>query len=274
MKQRIITGFVLALIFIPLLFLPAFWFSLVVGAMAIIASAEFFFMVQKKENISHGLVVFSILFTLALYTTSRIMFDDITLAPWIMLVLVIEMVVVLSLLVLKQTMNVDVMSKLFFGTLYVALPFATLAYIQSLGLMILLYLLIIVMFTDSFALFVGLRFGKRKLAPVLSPKKSVEGALGGLFFAVLFATVYAVVFNIFDIELTVLNVLLHVLLGVIISIIAQMGDLIASSFKRSHGIKDFSPIFPGHGGVLDRFDSTLFASMVLGVVIMAMERLL
>ncbi len=219
-------------------------------------------------------MLFSILFTLGLYSTSRMVFEDMSLAPWMMLLLIVEMVVALSLLVFKRQMSFDALAKLFFGTLYVALPFAALAYVQSAGLIILLYLLMIVVFTDSFALFVGLRFGKHKLAPDVSPKKTVEGALGGLIIAVLLASIYAIVFNIFSVQLTLPYVLLHILLGVIISIIAQMGDLIASSFKRSHGIKDFSQIFPGHGGVLDRFDSTLFASMVLAIVIMVMERLL
>jgi phosphatidate cytidylyltransferase len=112
---------------------------------------------------------------------------------------------------------------------------------------------------------VGIRFGKHRLAPKISPKKSEEGSLGGLFFAALFALVYVLVVNrgqvIMDIDLW-----LVVILAILVSIMAQVGDLVASKMKRTYGIKDFSNLFPGHGGVMDRFDSSMFAAMLFVLI--------
>ena len=94
-------------------------------------------------------------------------------------------------------------------------------------------------------------FGKKKLCASLSPKKTVEGALGGVIGSVLLCTAFAWIFQ--------PNLLFHcVIIGLLGSIIAQFGDLVASSFKRTMGVKDYGNIIPGHGGVLDRFDSILF----------------
>ncbi len=105
--------------------------------------------------------------------------------------------------------------------------------------------------TDIFAYLIGVGFGKRKLAPALSPKKTWEGALGGLAGSVGSCVLFGLI--------AAPDLLLHcALIGFIGSIFAQMGDLVASAFKRKMGIKDYGDLIPGHGGVLDRFDSILF----------------
>ena len=105
--------------------------------------------------------------------------------------------------------------------------------------------------TDIFAYFVGVLFGKHKLCPEISPKKTVEGAIGGVFGSVLFCTVFALLFS-------KEWVLPAACIGLFGSFFAQLGDLTASIFKRKMGIKDFGKLIPGHGGILDRFDSILF----------------
>ena len=107
--------------------------------------------------------------------------------------------------------------------------------------------------TDTFAYLSGSLFGKTKLCPKLSPKKTVEGSLGGILGAIILTLIYAKYFGVFP-------VWKFVLLSLIGSIIAQIGDLTASKIKRLTGIKDFGFIMPGHGGVLDRFDSILFTA--------------
>lgn len=104
--------------------------------------------------------------------------------------------------------------------------------------------------TDSFAFFVGRSLGKHKLAPNLSPGKTVEGAAGGFAFGVLFGGLFGWVFF--------RNVGLGLAVGAVAGIFGQVGDLFESALKRELGIKDFGGILPGHGGVLDRFDSLLF----------------
>lgn len=113
--------------------------------------------------------------------------------------------------------------------------------------------------TDTFALFVGKYFGKRKLAPAISPKKTVAGSVGGILGSVLSLGVYGV-------AVMLINPSIHVnfpalaLLGILSSVAAQIGDLSMSAVKREVGIKDYGHIIPGHGGILDRIDSIIFTA--------------
>ena len=120
--------------------------------------------------------------------------------------------------------------------------------------------------TDTFAYFAGRFFGKHKLAPHLSPKKTVEGSIGGIVFAILGCMLYGFIVS-FATDLEA-RYLVLALLGFVLSIISQIGDLWASLIKREHGIKDYSQMLPGHGGVMDRFDSILAISTVLMAVCM------
>ena len=108
-------------------------------------------------------------------------------------------------------------------------------------------------------------FGKHKLIPAVSPKKTVEGAIGGIVFCMVFFVIYGVIVNSFtqyDISLVVLAVA-----GFLSAIVSMIGDLSMSVIKRTYGIKDYGKIFPGHGGVLDRFDSILAVAIVLALVL-------
>ncbi len=131
-----------------------------------------------------------------------------------------------------------------------------------------LYFLIFIgaWFTDTFAYFTGVFFGKHKLIEDVSPKKTIEGSIGGILFCALGYVGFGLITDFFfgcD-----ANLIFLAISGVIIAIIAQVGDLIMSVIKRHYNIKDYGKIFPGHGGVLDRFDSILAVS--LGVALMCM----
>ena len=118
---------------------------------------------------------------------------------------------------------------------------------------------------DSGAYFIGIRYGKRKLAPTVSPKKSVEGALGGLAVAVVGMLVYAVVMDIAtDREVSYSLALVYAVLGAAADV---FGDLIFSAIKRQMGIKDYGNLIPGHGGVLDRFDSMIVVAPLTEILI-------
>ena len=108
---------------------------------------------------------------------------------------------------------------------------------------------------------VGMKFGRNKLIPSVSPKKTVEGALGGLAGSVLFNLIFGLVCD-FGFGRTVSYFAL-VMLALIAGVMSQLGDLAASCIKRERGIKDYSSLLPGHGGVLDRFDSVLFVAPVV-----------
>lgn len=144
----------------------------------------------------------------------------------------------------------------------VLLPFMLSALVRIIaradGRYLILIPFVISFLSDSGAYFVGCKYGKHKLAPIISPKKSIEGVAGGVSTAVVGMLVYLLVMQLgFGCRVNYAYGLLYALLG---SFMGVFGDLCFSAIKRQSGIKDFGNIFPGHGGVLDRFDSVLFVA--------------
>ena len=134
--------------------------------------------------------------------------------------------------------------------------------IRQEDLAIFVFILLVIVSTDIGAYFVGSKIGKRKLAPLLSPNKSVEGSIGGIVLALLTTSIYL---NFITLPYSYIIMLL---IAIILSITGQFGDLLESAFKRHFGVKDSGTILPGHGGILDRFDSILFTlsmALILGV---------
>ena len=111
----------------------------------------------------------------------------------------------------------------------------------------------------------GQAFGRHKLAPTLSPKKTIEGSVGGMLFTVGAFALYGFIIECVD-KNTDANYLALCLIGLVLSVVSQIGDLFASLIKREFGVKDYSRMLPGHGGVMDRFDSILAVSIVLLVL--------
>ncbi len=144
---------------------------------------------------------------------------------------------------------------LLFGFLYITIPLAHLALLRDLhhGTRWVLLVLFLVMLNDSCAYFTGTFWGKKKLYPSVSPKKSVEGAIGGLAGSILAAGLAHVTFMPWT------GLLPLLFLGLVVGVVAELGDLFESLLKRSFGVKDSGTLIPGHGGILDRLDSLLFA---------------
>ena len=157
----------------------------------------------------------------------------------------------------KGTKSIMDMALVFLTTAYISIGFASVLMLRDLPHGQFLYLLVFIgaLVTDGAAYFVGRAFGKHKLIPDVSPKKTVEGAIGGSIFCALSFLAYGLVVAHFS-DSTV-NAVEIIIAGLIISVISQFGDLIASLIKRHYGIKDYGKIFPGHGGVMDRFDSII-----------------
>ena len=131
-----------------------------------------------------------------------------------------------------------------------------------------LYLLILTLYgpwiSDVFAYFCGRLFGRHKLIPDVSPKKTVEGSVGGIVFCMIAMVIFGLVCDILYPQYNI-NLWVFALGGLIASVVAQIGDLLMSVIKRTYGIKDYGKLFPGHGGMLDRFDSVLAVAVVLAV---------
>lgn len=157
--------------------------------------------------------------------------------------------------------------EIFTTSVYIIAAFNSIIYIRDIensGKFLYILIFIGAWITDIFAYFTGMWFGKHKLIPEVSPKKTVEGSIGGVLFCTLAFIAYAYIIKVFfDVES---NIIFLAISAVIISIISQMGDLIMSLIKREYGIKDYGKLFPGHGGVLDRFDSILAVSLAFAVI--------
>ncbi len=139
------------------------------------------------------------------------------------------------------------------GMFYIAFSIAHLFLIEQRDHVMAWLPLIIAFLADTGGFLGGIYFGKHKLSPDLSPKKTLEGALGGIIFSTMGSLIFALI-------ACQTNILLCIIVGIIGGAVAECGDLIASAFKRKMGLKDFSNLIPGHGGVLDRMDSVILVA--------------
>jgi len=170
------------------------------------------------------------------------------------LLLFIYIISLLTIFVINKKVTVNDLTITLLGGLYI--PFF-LSHIALLNESIYIWLVFITAFaTDTFAYFIGIKFGKKKLCPELSPKKSVEGSIAGVIGSLIVTIAFSYIFKL-D------NKFMLYIMSIICSIMAQFGDLTASKIKRIAGIKDYGNIIPGHGGILDRFDSILFTAPIV-----------
>jgi phosphatidate cytidylyltransferase len=165
---------------------------------------------------------------------------------------------------MHKTINVERVLMFYALAVYITAGFLAISELSSLrpifGLWSVALVLAIAWCTDTFAYFSGMLFGKKKLCPEISPKKTVAGAIGGTIFGTLAGVV---VFWIAK------GTPVWGLIALPVSIVSQLGDLAASVIKRRFGVKDYGKIFPGHGGVLDRFDSVIPSSIVTAIILIS-----
>lgn len=157
----------------------------------------------------------------------------------------------------------------FFGIFYVGLMFSFLYQVRSMPDGIYLVWLIVLSSwgCDTCAYCVGMLIGKHKMAPKLSPKKTVEGAIGGVLGAALLGFLYGAYFE-GSMEVILKPGVISAAACAIAAVISQIGDLAASAIKRNHNVKDYGHLIPGHGGILDRFDSMIFTAPAIYFAIM------
>lgn len=151
----------------------------------------------------------------------------------------------------------------FFGLFYVAVMLSHIYMIREMpaGAFTVWLVFVCSWGCDTCAYCVGMLIGKHKMAPKLSPKKSVEGGIGGVVGAALLAVLYAFAINRFG--NAQVNVLTYAIIGAAGGAVSQVGDLAASAIKRNYAIKDYGKLIPGHGGILDRFDSVIFTAPII-----------
>ena len=161
--------------------------------------------------------------------------------------------------------NSEQITMIFFGLFYVAFTLSCIFRLRVTGGGAYTVWLIFIgsWGADTSAYLVGRKIGKHKIVPVLSPKKSLEGFIGGVIGAVLIGVIYALIFNAQLKEFFSEPVLDFAIISAVASVVSMIGDLAASAIKRDKQIKDYGRLIPGHGGILDRFDSVIFIAPIV-----------
>ncbi len=255
LKQRLTVGIIGGIFMIAVLLADVRVLSLVLGVISVIGLSEMYNAtgILKKQN---KLCMFS-------YIYSMLLFIFIGFMPTPALVLAAMLFVYVFCLIVymifnHETCDFSSVCSLFFQTVYVSVSFSHVVLLRRLeyGNYLIWFVFITAWLSDTMAYAVGLKFGRNKLIPSISPKKTVEGAFGGLGGAVLFNLIYGLICS-FGFDLQV-NYFLLIVMALVAGVISQLGDLSASCIKREYNLKDYSNLLPGHGGIIDRFDSVLF----------------
>lgn len=249
LKVRAISGLIGLALLIGVILLGGQFLGLSILVLSLIGLREFY---QALENIKYKpLHLVGSLISLGIYLS--IVFPDLINLEFIM-ILGILLLLATYLFDDKLELKVHDLGATLLGALYIPLSFF---HIYMLDGNVAIWLIFLIAFgSDTFAYFAGNLFGKRKLSPNISPNKSIEGAIGGVLGSVFLALIY----NHFVWHGAAWK---FVLVGALGSVVSQMGDLIASKIKRTCDIKDYGDLIPGHGGVMDRFDSVLFSGPLI-----------
>ncbi|WP_288623413.1 phosphatidate cytidylyltransferase [uncultured Streptococcus sp.] len=253
MKQRVIWGAIALLILLPFLLLGGLSFQVFAGLLAMIGVAEMLRMKRLEffsiEGVLAMLGAFVLTVPLNNYFTSLPL--DSSFSVYGLLVFLLLAGTVLN----SDDYSFDDVSYPIAASLYVGIGFQNLVNARISGLDKVLFALFIVWATDIGAYMIGRRFGRRKLLPKVSPNKTIEGSLGGIVCAVIVALIFMLVDKAVYTPHNLFATLIYV---VLFSVFGQFGDLVESAIKRHFGVKDSGKLIPGHGGILDRFDSMIF----------------
>lgn len=253
MKTRIIAGVSLAAaLFLIVLVLPKEVAAITMGVLQAIACYELLY--RTKLVTKPRLMVISAVmaFLIALWS-----YYEAVHAYFVLMMLGFFLVMFSEMMRDHVKMRFETLSMCFVGGLVVPYLMSSVVRILALniGRYVILIPFVIACLCDAGAYFIGIKFGRHKLAPVISPNKTIEGALGGLLTGVVSMLVYALILD-FPLQFDV-NYGAAIVYGVLGCLVGEVGDLCFSVIKRQTGIKDYGNLIPGHGGVLDRFDSIL-----------------
>ena len=254
MKQRIITGIVLIIVLLPCVILGGIPFKILI---ALISGAGIFEMLSICDRPKVNIYLYGLVGVFVFYS---LFFENAFLIP--SEIILIYLIILLACSMFDDGMNFMRLCYYFTAGTIIAMGFHLLYQIRLIyGFEHLLLLALATFGTDTGAYFTGMKFGKHKLCPRLSPKKTIEGSIGGIILGTVLSVAYGAYIHI--------NIPIYLLIisCLILTMTSQIGDLTFSSMKRTFEVKDFSQILPGHGGILDRFDSILFNSIVFGILL-------
>ncbi len=261
MKTRIITGLWAGAIFVTLIALGGSPFVILMGVLALIGLSEFTLMRRHKLTAFPFLVTaLLVAFPFVMMLLERQM--DMSELPmsvnqWMILGLTL---LLFWTVVTKNRFTYEDASFYFVSAVYLVIGFTSFALVRLSddGLSKVLLVLFIIWATDSGAYFTGKTIGKTKLWPSISPNKTIEGAVGGILSGI----VIGIAFILVDPILPLWEV---IILALVVAVVGQLGDLVQSAYKRHYGVKDSGHLLPGHGGILDRFDSMIAVFTVIWI---------
>ncbi len=255
-KQRTVSGIILVIIAVITLYFGGALTCAVMCGVSLIGVMELLRVYDlNKKSLGFAAYAATVIYYVLLY-----FFSDKLILP----VITIYLLIVLAVYVLSypKYRDKDVMAA-FLAFVYVSVMLSYVYTIRALDNGGILVILIFVSSwgNDTCAYLVGRAFGKHKMSPVLSPKKSIEGLIGGIAGAGILGALFGLIYNHFMTESH--SVWIFVLIGAVCAIPAVIGDLAASAIKRNNDIKDYGTLIPGHGGILDRFDSIIFTAPIM-----------
>ena len=263
LKPRLLTAVVGISLLLCILFVGEHW-NPIIGIIVGLASA---FMTGEYLNAKGLLKVYELSIPCLLISFAL---SQTVISQYLFLIFLVFMMIAFSVLILshKKISYID-LAYAVCGTLLISFGMSALPTICSNGIGISFYFVTVFALpwmADAGGFFIGATMGKHKLCPNISPKKTVEGAVGGVIFCIISALIVGVVFQYIIMPDYKINFWALALLGLLDAPISILGDLSFSLIKRSLNIKDYGSIFPGHGGMLDRFDSIVFTAPVLVAV--------
>lgn len=265
MKTRIIAAAVLIPILLVLvLFAPKMFAAVIMAVLMAIGSYE---LLYRTHLVKHSrLVIYSSVMAFAVTMWSHAG----AIHAWLLIgMLVYTFVLFTEMMCDHVKIRIEMIALCYVAGFVVPFLLSSLIRIlaMTIGRQVVLVPFVVAFMSDGGAYFAGLKFGKHKLAPVVSPNKTVEGALGGLVAAVVGMLIYAIILDLGAPRLNV-NYGLAILYGIIGSVAGVFGDLCFSIIKRQTGIKDYGNLIPGHGGVLDRFDSLMMVAPLMEALLL------
>lgn len=248
MKTRIISGLIGFSLLLLIVILGGNVLNIAILSISLVGVYEFHKAIRNNIEEVSPMIIINYIFTVSLFVTNYIGKSSLD------FIIFLYVITILVTSVFSNKHNLKDAAITILGGLYIPFFFY---HMYLLNDSIYIWIVFISAFaTDTFAYFVGVLFGKHKLCPNISPNKTIEGSLGGILGCLISVALFALYFKL-D------NVLSISIMSIILSVMSQIGDLTASSIKRAVNIKDYGNLMPGHGGVLDRFDSILFTTPIV-----------